>query len=64
MAKSLKNKAIQKWLTDRKGTRFFFITERGRYGSLRSMLPTDGGKKTLKIEDDTNVHYILASATI
>ena len=27
-------------------------------------IPTDSGKKSLKIEDDTNVHYVLASATI
>lgn len=62
VSKSLKNEKIKKWLLERKGTRFFFVTERSRYGSLRSMLPTANGKKTLRIVDDTNIHYILAEA--
>lgn len=62
VSKSLENKAIQKWLKERTGRRFFFITERSRYASLRSMLPTAKGRKTLRIVDDTNVHYVLAEA--
>jgi 4-amino-4-deoxy-L-arabinose transferase-like glycosyltransferase len=64
VSKELENAKIQKWLEERKGRRFFFITERYRYSSLRSMLPTAEGKRTLTIVDDSNVHYVLASATI
>jgi len=64
VAKSLDNKAIQDYLRERPGRRFFFITERSRYPSLRTMLPSDKGRRTLKIMDDTNVHYILAAADL
>ncbi|MCK5798238.1 MAG: glycosyltransferase family 39 protein [Deltaproteobacteria bacterium] len=64
VSKSLDNKKIKKWLKERAGRRFFFITERSRYGSLRGMLPTAKGKKTLKIVDDSNIHYVLAAATL
>lgn len=62
VSKSLDNKKIRKWLSERTGRRFFFITERSRYGSLRSMLPTAKAKKTLRIVEDANVHYVLAEA--
>lgn len=62
VSKSLNNDAIRKWLSERTGRRFFFITERSRYGSLRQMLPTERGRKTLRIVDDSNVHYVLAEA--
>jgi 4-amino-4-deoxy-L-arabinose transferase-like glycosyltransferase len=64
VSKSLKNEAIQKWLRERQGRRFFFITERSRYPRLRSMLPTAKGRETLRIVDDSNVHFVLAEATI
>ncbi len=62
VSKSLDNTAIIQYLNERKGRRFFFITERGRYPSLRSMLPTPRGQQTLTIVDDTNIHYVLAAA--
>jgi len=62
VSKSLDNTAIIQYLNERKGRRFFFITERGRYPSLRSMLPTERGRQTAQIVDDTNIHYILAAA--
>ena len=64
VSKSLDNKAIQAYLKERTGRKFFFITERSRYSSLCSMLPTDKGRTSCKIEDDTNIHYVLASAEI
>jgi 4-amino-4-deoxy-L-arabinose transferase-like glycosyltransferase len=62
VAKSLDNTAIVQYLNERKGRRFFFITERARFPSLRSMLPTPRGQQTLAIVDDTNIHYVLAAA--
>jgi 4-amino-4-deoxy-L-arabinose transferase-like glycosyltransferase len=62
VSKSLDNTAIIQYLNERKGRRFFFITERGRYPSLRSMLPTERGRQTVQIVDDTNIHYVLAAA--
>jgi hypothetical protein len=66
VSKSLKNEKIIAWLKkpEHAGRKFFFITERSRYASLRNMLPTAKGKKTLQIVDNSNVHYILASAEI
>ncbi|MFH1132018.1 MAG: hypothetical protein V1754_11825, partial [Pseudomonadota bacterium] len=63
-SKSLNDEAIQKWLKERAGRRFFFITERYRYSRLKTMLPTENGKNTLSIVDDSNVHYVLAAATL
>jgi 4-amino-4-deoxy-L-arabinose transferase-like glycosyltransferase len=62
VSKSLDNKAIIAYLKERPNRRFFFITERSRFPSLRNMLPSDRGRKTLKIVDDSNVHYVLAAA--
>jgi 4-amino-4-deoxy-L-arabinose transferase-like glycosyltransferase len=64
VAKSLDNAAIQKYLRERVGRKFFFITERSRWGSLRQMLPTERGRQTVRIVDDTNIHYVLASAEL
>ena len=64
VSKSLDNKAIQAYLKERQGKKFFFITERSRYNSLCAMMPTDKGRSSCKIEDDTNIHYVLASADI
>ena len=64
VSKSLDNAAITQWLKERPNRRFFFITERGRYGSLSSILPSDRGRQTLRIVDDSNVHYVLAMADI
>ena len=64
VSKTLENKKIIAWLNQRKGRRFYFITERSRYASLRNMLPTPKGKQTLRIVDDSNVHHILAVADI
>jgi 4-amino-4-deoxy-L-arabinose transferase-like glycosyltransferase len=64
VAMSLNNTAIIKYMNERPNRRFFFITERSRYPSLRSILPTEKGRKTLKIVDDTNIHYVLAAADI
>ena len=66
VSKSLDNTAIKQYIKEKNqelpGRRFFFITERSRYPSLRSMLPTDNGQKTLTIVDNTNIHYVLAAA--
>jgi 4-amino-4-deoxy-L-arabinose transferase-like glycosyltransferase len=66
VSKSLDNTKIKAWLNQphRRGKRFFFITERSRYGSLKHMLPTARGRKTLRIVDNTSKHYILAEATL
>lgn len=64
VSKSLDNTAIVQYLKDRPNRRFFFITERGRYPSLRSVLPTPKGQSTLTIVDDTNIHYVLAAADL
>jgi hypothetical protein len=62
VSKSLDNTAIIKYLKERPNRRYFFITERSRYPSLRNMLPTERGRRTLTIVDDSNVHYVLAAA--
>jgi len=62
VSKSLDNTAIKQYLKERTGRRFFFITERGRWPSMRSVMPTEKGRKTLKIVDDSNIHYVLAAA--
>jgi len=64
VSKSLDNKAIQDYLREREGRKFYFITERSRYSSLCTMMPTDKGKQSCKIVDDTNIHYVLAEAEI
>lgn len=64
VAKSLDDAAIRKWLNERVGRRFFFITERSRYTGLRGMLPTERARSTLRIVDDTNIHFVLAEARI
>lgn len=64
VAKSLDDTAIRKWLGERVGRRFFFITERGRYPGLRGALPTEQGRRSLRIVDDSNVHFVLAEAQI
>jgi 4-amino-4-deoxy-L-arabinose transferase-like glycosyltransferase len=64
VAKSLDDAAIRKWLSERVGRRFFFITERGRYPGLRGMLPTERGRSSLRIVDDSNLHFVLAEAKI
>ena len=64
VAKSLDDAAIRKWLNERVGRRFFFITERSRYAGLRGMLPTERARSTLRIVDDTNIHFVLAEARI
>ncbi|MBW2731505.1 MAG: glycosyltransferase family 39 protein [Deltaproteobacteria bacterium] len=64
VSKSLDNKKIKKWLKERVGKKFYFVTERSRFSSLRHMMPTAKSKKTLKIVDDSNVHYVLAEAQI
>jgi 4-amino-4-deoxy-L-arabinose transferase-like glycosyltransferase len=64
VSKSLDNTAIIQYLREHPNRRFFFITERGRYSSLSAILPTEKGRRTLKLVDDTNVHYVLAQADI
>ncbi|MCB9556206.1 MAG: glycosyltransferase family 39 protein [Deltaproteobacteria bacterium] len=64
VSKNLDNKKIIDWLNKRVGRRFYFITERNRYTSLKQMLPTAKAKQTVRIIDNSNVHYILAVAEI
>jgi hypothetical protein len=67
---------IRRWLAEhagragrggrggRGGRAVFFITERGRYGGIASILPTQRGRETLRIVDDSNVHVVLARAEL
>ena len=48
----------------RAGRAVFFITERGRYGGIASIIPTRRGRETLRIVDDSNVHVVLARAEL
>jgi 4-amino-4-deoxy-L-arabinose transferase-like glycosyltransferase len=64
VSKSLDNAAIVAYLKERPNRRFFFITERARFGALRGILPTKKGQDSLTIVDDTNIHYVLAAASL
>jgi len=58
------NTAIVEFLMGRQGQRVFFLTERSRLGRLKKMLPTEASQRTFVVEDESNSHYILASAVM
>jgi len=56
--------AIIEFLLEHKGRKLFFLTERGRLDRLKKIMPTQASKMTFTIEDESNLHYILTSATM
>jgi 4-amino-4-deoxy-L-arabinose transferase-like glycosyltransferase len=54
---------LKDYLGRHRGQRFFFIVERSRWTTLQNLLPADA-RSTLKIVDDRNNKFCLASADI
>ena len=54
---------MQQWFRSHAGHRVFFIVERSRFESLRSLLP-DAAKPTLKYLDESNNKIYLAVAQL
>jgi 4-amino-4-deoxy-L-arabinose transferase-like glycosyltransferase len=55
---------MQDWLKHHPGTRVFFIVERTRMPTLQTMMPTQSGKQSLHVVDETNNKFVLAVANI
>jgi 4-amino-4-deoxy-L-arabinose transferase-like glycosyltransferase len=55
---------LQEWLKKHQGVHTYFVIEKARVESLRSLMPYPQGKQTLKVVDDTNNKFVLAVATI
>jgi 4-amino-4-deoxy-L-arabinose transferase-like glycosyltransferase len=51
---------LKSWMDRHRGRRAFFLIERARMSSLEGMVPADT-KKSLKIVDDGNMKFVLAS---
>ncbi len=51
------NSAITQWLSQRGHGRVFFITERGNFGALKGIIPSQKGRDTLRIIDNSNAAY-------
>ena len=54
---------LKAWMEKHRGRRAFFLIERSRYGTLETMVPPTP-RKTLKIVDDSNMKFCLASADL
>ena len=55
---------LQEWLKKHQGVHTYFVIEKARVESLRSLMPYPQGKQTLKVVDETNNKFVLAVATI
>jgi 4-amino-4-deoxy-L-arabinose transferase-like glycosyltransferase len=59
--KNLEN--MKAWMDRHRGQRAFFLIERARYSNLEGAIPADA-RKSLKIIDDSNMKFVLASAQL
>ncbi len=46
------------------GERFFFIVEQGRFSTLKTLMPTEQGKQSLKVIESSTNKYYMAEATL
>ena len=62
--KETDNVAFNRYINDRalapEGRRYFVVTEAGRTGSLRSLIPTETGRETYKVIETTSNKFSLA----
>jgi 4-amino-4-deoxy-L-arabinose transferase-like glycosyltransferase len=54
---------LKAWMEKHRGRRAFFLVEQSRYNTLESAVPADA-RKTLKIVDNSNMKFCLASADL
>jgi len=54
---------LKAWMEKHRGRRAFFLIEQNRYSTLESAVPADA-RKTLKIIDNSNMKFCLASADL
>jgi hypothetical protein len=54
---------LKAWMEKHRGRRAFFLIEQSRYATLETAVPADA-KKTLKIVDNSNMKFCLASADL
>jgi len=53
---------MQDWLRRHTGQRVFFIIEHGRLQTLKTLMPTQSAKDTLRVVDETSNKFLLAMA--
>jgi hypothetical protein len=54
---------MKSWMERHRGRRAFFLLERSRYSTLEGAVPADA-RPSLKIIDDSNMKFVLASAQL
>ena len=54
---------LKAWMEKHRGRRAFFLVEQTRYSTLETAVPADA-RKTLKIVDNSNMKFCLASADL
>jgi hypothetical protein len=54
---------LKAWMEKHRGRRAFFLVEQTRYSTLESAVPADA-RKTLKIVDNSNMKFCLATADL
>ena len=54
---------LKAWMEKHRGRRAFFLVEQSRYSTLETAVPADA-RKTLKIVDNSNMKFCLASADL
>jgi 4-amino-4-deoxy-L-arabinose transferase-like glycosyltransferase len=54
---------LKAWMEKHRGRRVFFLVEQTRYSTLETAVPADA-RKTLKIVDNSNMKFCLASADL
>jgi 4-amino-4-deoxy-L-arabinose transferase-like glycosyltransferase len=54
---------LKAWMEKHRGRRAFFLVEQTRYSTLETAIPADA-RKTLKIVDNSNMKFCLASADL
>jgi len=64
VAMSSDDAKFKDWLRERTGRRVFLMCERGRWSRLRNLMPTERGKRTLRLLDDRSNKFYLAVAEL
>jgi hypothetical protein len=64
VAMSADNAKFQDWLKKREGKRVFLMCERGRWSQLKGLMPTERGKRTLRLLDDRSNKFYLGVAEL
>jgi 4-amino-4-deoxy-L-arabinose transferase-like glycosyltransferase len=55
---------LKEWMGRHPGTRTFFVVERNRVATLKSVLPSESAKQSLQLVDETNNKFVLALAQL